>query len=201
MSAGNKTNRHGSDATRVLISPALHGGKKNRSRHSSLPNSFGKWIAADGALDVRADLTFRQVIAASKNDEHLEWRDRRKIQINDKHATDNISHFLHRLNYSCYRSAYKRYGKRIKVSSAIQGGVSSLRNERGTKRLHAHLLLEKPNHIGFDEFRDAILENWLSTKWGYEEHNIEMIYSLSGSAAYQVRDSVLSFDIQNTDLV
>lgn len=200
MRASENTIGHRSAATGVSVSPAPPRGRKNGSRHPSLPDGFGKWIAAGVALDVRADLTFRQVICADSADRHLEHRNRRKMWINDRHATDNISLFLHRLNYSCFRSAYKRYGKRIKVSSAIQGGVSILREERGTKRLHAHLLLEKPNHIDFDAFRAAITKNWVSTKWGYNELNIEMIKSLSGSAAYQVIEKMDALDIQNTYL-
>jgi hypothetical protein len=200
MRASENTIGHRSAATGVSVSPAPSSGRKSGYRHPSLPDSFGTWIAADGALDVRADLTFRQVICVDSSDQHLEYPHRRKMWINDRHAIDNISKFLHRLNYDCYKSAYKRYGKRIKVSSTIEGGVSDLREEWGTKRLHAHLLLEKPNHIDFDAFRAAITKNWVSTKWGYNELNIEMIKSLSGSAAYQVIEKMDALDIQNTYL-
>ena len=201
MRASKNTIGHRSAATGVIsVSPAPSSGRNNGSRQPSLHDSFGRWIGSECSMDVRADLTMRQVVCVDSADKHLPYKHRRKMWINDRHAADNISLFLHRLNYTCFRSAYKRYGKRIKVSSAIQGGVSILREERGEKRLHAHLLLEKPNHLNFDDFREAIIKNWLSTKWGYNEHNIELIKSLSGSAAYQVVDNMLSLDTQNTYL-
>lgn len=191
---------HRNTAERLVVSPKPFGGAIRGSNLPSLPDSFGKWIAADGAISIRADLTFRQVIFVNIKDKNMPSYHRQKIWINDRHAKDNISHFLHRLNYDCYKSAYKRYGKRIKVSSAIQGGVSDLRNEKGTKRLHAHMLLEKPNHIDFDIFKSSILNNWMATKWGYNENLVEEARSVRASAAYQVIDKMDSLDIQNTYL-
>lgn len=200
ITATTHTNRHRDATNECFVSPSFTDGRKMHYHHQPFSKMFGKWIGAVGHMDVRADLTFRQVIFLDKNDSYLPSHQRKKEWIDDKLAKDNLRHFLHRLNYDCYKSAYKRFGKKIRVVPAIEGGRSMLRDARGGKRLHIHLLLERPSHIDYMEFRDAIIKNWKSTKWGYNQNLIEEIKSLYGSAKYQVKTSLDAIDLENIHL-
>ena len=44
-----------------------------------------------------------------------------KMYITEGLAIANISQFCERLNNACYKKAYKRYGKRVSIVSAVKG--------------------------------------------------------------------------------
>lgn len=171
-------------------------------------------------LSVKADLTFRHAI----NETPAPIMDgcrglrvpnkpvkpsRRFITHGD--AIINIAQFVERLNYACYKNAYRRYGKKLSIVSAIEGGniskTISSSNGRKTeydyatgKHIHAHLILSRPTHILYDDFEKLIAETWLATKWGLYRRRIEPIKSLKGVAKYQVKSSLDALDLQNTNL-
>ena len=66
------------------------------------------------------------------------------------------------------------------------------------KRLHAHLLLSRPHHIEYDDFRRLISQHWRATRWGYDEMEIEQINSVYRSAKYGVKVSTDNLDTINT---
>jgi len=163
-------------------------------------------------LSVKADLTFRHAI----NEAPVPIMDAIPVKpsrhfITHGDAVINIAQFVARMNYACYKNAFRRYGKRLSIVSAIEGG-----NIRQTRRssngrtteydyatgihIHAHLLLSRPTHIPYDEFEKMIGENWLATKWGLYRRRVEPIRSLKGVAKYQVKSSLDALDLQNTNL-
>jgi len=163
-------------------------------------------------LSVKADLTFRHAI----NETPAPIMDARPVKpcrrfITHGDAIINISQFVERLNYACYKNAYRRYGKKLSIVSAIEGGNISktrrsyngrvIEGDYATGRhIHAHLILSRPKHIPYDEFEKLIAENWLATKWGLYRRRIEPIRSLKGVAKYQVKSSLDALDLQNTNL-
>ena len=163
-------------------------------------------------LSVKADLTFRQAINETPPPimgATPVKPSRRFITHGD--AIINIAQFVERLNYACYKNAYRRYGKRLCIVSAIEGGKITKTRISSTghtteydyatgKHIHAHLILSRPSHISYDEFEKLIVDNWLATKWGLYRRRIEPIRSLKGAAKYQVKSSLDALDLQNTNL-
>jgi len=164
--------------------------------------AWTNFVKKNADVDIRADLTFKQSrevyaapilgLAGVKKRECL----------NEDIARINIAQFITRLNYASYKHAFKRYGKKLDMVVSLEGGKGILRDNLSEmnmgKRIHAHILIQMPAHIPFDQFKIMILDNWYATDWGYYENNIELIKSPHGSAAYQTKDSFDCIDLHNT---
>ena len=76
------------------------------------------------------------------------------------------------LNRSVYRSAFRRYGKRLRVLAVLEKGElggRALRSwERGTSgRWHIHCAIELPAHFDAVAFENLIRDCWEKIDWGY----------------------------------
>lgn len=178
---------------------------KHYGETESLINEWKDFIGKEHRnISVRADLTFkrsRRVFLpsiGSCDETHIIHK------ITEGDAVLNIASFCNRLNYACYKHAFKRYGKKLEVISCIEGGRKSLRettpNNDSIKELHAHLLLERPKHINYDDFELLIIKLWMQTEWGNIQHYIQPIKNLYASAKYNVKSSLDSLDLTNTHL-
>jgi len=181
-------------------------------RHmSSAEKNADEWGAfiSNKDFDVKADLTLKQMRMVLSPPLWGTIPISQKMFITEALAVANISQFCERLNNACYKKAYKRYGKRVSVVSAIEGGWREVRyvdnygkvNYRKKytgKRLHAHLLLSRPNHICYGDFQILIRKNWMATRWGYTRSHIEQINSTYRSAKYGVKVSMDNLDTTNT---
>ena len=147
------------------------------------------------ALDVFADLTFKQAIPTTYSDTIRHY-------LTEDIASQNISVFYDRLNYKVYKQAYKRYKKKLDIIVAVEGGFGLLRENRNKtdydKRFHTHILLQQPSHICFDDYKIIILDAWLSTKWGYFISEIEPLKSTSPRIMYQTKNTLDCVDLNNT---
>jgi len=165
-------------------------------------DAWGSFVKENVDVDVKCDLTFRKCIETTPPPVFGTQQVTTKTYLTEAAAIDNIGQFITRLNYACYKHAYKRYGKRINSIVAIEGGDTELRELQSandnTKRLHTHLLLQKPSHIDFDEFRLMIIRHWTDTAYGYNEHVIEEIRTIKRSAKYQVKYGMDNLDLTNT---
>ncbi len=198
-----------------------HPGDYHRNNRSK--EEWCRFVERNANVDVRADLTFKQSIEMALDPllrERLEFDEeysalpfpepvletnqvKRWVRITEDAALTNISQFMNRLNYAAYKSAYRRYGKRLEIISGIEGGERFYRDNKVSigekeKHLHAHLLIQQPAHINFERFKGMILYNWWLTDWGDFQSNVERIKSIRGSAKYQVKSSMDSLDLKNT---
>jgi len=171
----------------------------------SLINEWKDFIGdGNNNLSVRADLTFKRsrMVSLPSIGRRLPYSQVFKITEGD--AVVNIASFLNRLNYASYRHAYKRYGRRLDVVSCIEGGRKQLREDtpdnEAIKEMHTHLLLERPNHIPYDDFEILIKKLWMETEWGNVQHYIKPIRNLYSSAKYNVKSSLDALDLSNTYL-
>lgn len=176
-------------------------GDYHRNEYSK--EKWSRFVEKNANLDIRADLTFKQSIEEYSAPVLGANQTKRRVPITEDYAYINISQFMNRLNYATYKHAYRRYGKRLEIISAIEGGECLYRDKRfrhgeKDKRLHAHLLIQKPNRFSFDIFKGMILHSWYATDWGYYEANVELIDSIRDSAEYQVESSLDSLDLKNT---
>ena len=170
-------------------------------------DAWGSFVKDEGLVDVRCDLTFRKCKEIVKDGE---WIDdvcirsatRYKTYITDAIAYETIGLLCDRLNYASYKHAYKRYGKKLNCVSTIEGGDINLRengfNNDTDKRLHAHLLFQRPTHIKSDTFKRMIIDYWRDTNWGYYHHSIEDIKTIKGSAKYNHKSTLDNADLENT---
>jgi len=167
-----------------------------------LASAWGSFVADNVEVDVKCDLTFRKCIETTSPPVLGRKQITENIYITEALAVVNISFFLERLNYACYKHAYKRYGKRLNVIAYIEGGDNDLRENTSIadvdKRLHTHLLLQRPSHIIFDDFKVLVLRCWNDTPWGYLQHEIEEIKTIKGSSKYGVKSGMDNIDLTNT---
>ena len=100
---------------------------------------------------------------------------------NDKiRSIQNTKHFLNRINQYTFKNSFHRYGKRLKSFVVMEVSPH-------TKRPHIHLILEKPNRLHFDEFKEVINECWSKTSFGYHHTDVRKIYS-DGWLDYLLKD-------------
>ena len=94
-----------------------------------LTDAWGEYVSEVGKDDfhIRADLTFRRGmmvnVAASAATQSVRYYK----SISEEIAYQTISSFMNRMNYHAYKNAYKRYGKKLRVLSAVEGGKKDLR--------------------------------------------------------------------------
>lgn len=79
-------------------------------------------------------------------------------------ATTNFRHFMNRLNRRSFGNATARFGKGLRVMSVLEHDE--------LVRFHNHGIIDRPNHLDFGSFKNAIEECWLKTAWGYRQTHI-----------------------------
>lgn len=99
--------------------------------------------------------------------------------LDDVKTTQNIRHFLNRLNQRVFGSRFRRFGKRLKVIPVIEGDIKT--------RPHVHFTFDVPNHLSRDEFSVLVKECWERTQFGYHQHDITQIYDLRGWIDYKLK--------------
>jgi hypothetical protein len=76
----------------------------------------------------------------------------------------NLKHFLNLVNSKVFGNGFKRYGKKLKILSKNEFSIN--------KRLHNHLILEKPKRYDYLIFSKIIIQSINKTDWMYLEHHI-----------------------------
>lgn len=172
------------------------------NKKERLADAWSEFVS-NKALDIRADLTFKQSRLVVSPPILNRIQTTARVSLTHALAVANISQFCERLNYACYKHAYKRYGKRLNIVAAIEGGGRDvMRENRPTydldKRFHAHLLLQLPPHMLFEDFKAQVWKCWLGTDFGYVEGSIAPIKTKYHSARYNVKTSLDAVDLENT---
>ena len=117
-----------------------------------------------------------------------------KFYINNVRSSVNTKHFLNRLNQKIFKNSYRRFGKRLK-SFVVMEGTDTIRH-------HIHLVLDKPNRVSFEDFKNLINDCWLKTTFGYHHTDVQQMYS-DGWYSYLIKcrtktDLLSDIDWQNT---
>lgn len=79
--------------------------------------------------------------------------------LTDTAATQNMRHFLNKLDRSVFGKAAVRFGKRIGCVPVLEG--------TGGKRLHYHAVIDCPRPELAGDFPLLIADAWRTTMWGY----------------------------------
>lgn len=107
-------------------------------------------------------------------------------------ASKNLRHFLNRLNKKAYGNAAQRFGKKVEVVPMLEASYAG--------RLHYHLALKNPFPT-VAICRSAIIDCWSKTRWGYDEVDVQPIYS-SGWIDYITKSKLTDvWDVENSHMV
>ena len=133
------------------------------------------------------------------------------ITLND--TQQNLRHWYNLLNRKVYGKDFKNKKKGLRILPVTE----RTRNGDGKRRIHHHLIIEKPEHYDTESFYVQILLNWEKTRYGivsvkhYDEvrnkvvHipvcNMQEIYDMQNLKEYVLKArtklSVDDIDIQN----
>ncbi len=162
-----------------------------------MKRSWTDYIEDYSNISVVCDLTLKQYISYSCPLTHtLKYE-----KISEGLAHYNCINFANRLNTKVYKNAYKRYGKKLDMVSVVEGGKKDLREyARDDKNIHAHIAVEKPEHLSFGEFKNIIQDCWTNTTWGKYITKITLLKSKTGYANYQIKDSLDSLVLPATNI-
>jgi hypothetical protein len=110
-------------------------------------------------------------------------------------ASDNLRHFLNRLNRSLLGRTATRKGEGL-ACFAVYEGTSVVRP-------HYHLCLDRPANITFERFAYEIDHAWQATDFGYYQTDITPCSNLNGWLDYMTKrntktDFASSIDWNNT---
>ena len=117
-----------------------------------------------------------------------------KFELDEIQASQNMRHFLTRLNKKIYGAAFTRYNKRVDVVPVFEYDKSN--------KLHYHLLIKVPNRISEYQLHTLILTNWMKTNWGLWEMDLKDTYD-SGWLRYITKETTNDFtniDVPKTTL-
>lgn len=122
---------------------------------------------------------------------------RTQTYLDDIKTSQNIRHFLNRLNQRVFGHRFRRFGKRLKVIPVIEGDNNT--------RPHVHFTFDIPNHLSKDDFTVMLRECWGLTHFGYHQFDSTQIYNLSGWIDYKLKtrskeDFTRSVDWENVSL-
>lgn len=115
---------------------------------------FINWISLDDWQDPFAvTLTLRQYVSVPFGTENFtHW-------LTDTAASQNMRHFLNKLDRSIFGKAASRFGKQVGCIPVLEGG--------GIKRLHYHAIIDCPRPELAGDFPLLIADAWRTTMWGY----------------------------------
>ena len=94
------------------------------------------------------------------------------VKIEDYPCRQAFRHFMNLLNRAVYGSAFRRYGKRLRVLPVLEKGevrARALRTcERGKSgRWHIHCAIELPSHFDAVGLENLIRDCWAKVEWGH----------------------------------
>ena len=94
------------------------------------------------------------------------------VKIGDYWCRQAFRHFMNLLTKAAYGSAFRRYGKRLRVLPVLEKGevrTCALRSwECGTSgRWHIHCAIGLPSHFDAVALENLIRECWAKVEWGY----------------------------------
>lgn len=87
------------------------------------------------------------------------------VPISNEAASNNVGHFLNRLNKKLYGNAATRFGKKVQIIPVFEGG--------NHKRLHVHGTIDCPRPDLRTVYPALIAEIWSQTPWGYHQTQVQ----------------------------
>ena len=133
-------------------------------------------------------------VSSRRNTKRAETKGDFVVELDEIQASQNMRHFLTRLNKKIYGAAFTRYNKRVDAVPVFEYDKSN--------KLHYHLLIKVPNRISEHQLNALILTNWMKTNWGLWEMDLQNTHD-SGWLRYITKETTQDFtniDVPNTTL-
>ena len=89
---------------------------------------------------------------------------REGIILDEMRASQNLRHFLNKINNIVYAKRFKRFGKKLNVIPVLEKSLCG--------RYHYHLILLSPSHIFTKTFSSLLTGEWEKTYFGYRQSHI-----------------------------
>jgi hypothetical protein len=86
-------------------------------------------------------------------------------------SSQNLRHFMNRLNAAVYGKRFRRFNKRLTVFA--------VRENSDDVRHHLHLMLERPPYICVDDYRYLIFTCWSKTRFGHFNIKVDEAFDLN----------------------
>lgn len=153
----------------------------NNKRNTDLEDWFNEKRVSN---PIAVTLTLKQKVETDK------FRGRFGTPIDSIKISENIRHFMNRLNQQIFKKAFVRFGKRLSVIPVIEG------NSR--IRYHVHMTLQKPDCLDLPEFHSLISKCWVETQYGYNNIKIKPIYDYEGWISYTLKSKSKVGGIQSS---
>lgn len=117
-------------------------------------SQFIDWVSLDDwRAPVAVTLTLRQCVSVPNGTSAVtQW-------LTDTAASQNMRHFLNKLDRLVFGKAATRFGKRVGCVPVLEGGTG--------KRLHYHAVIDCPRPELAGDFPLLIADAWRTTTWGY----------------------------------
>src|SRR5829696_4671104 len=113
----------------------------------------------------------------------------RIVQLTPDGATQNMRHFLRKLNRKLYGNAAWRFGKSVRIFPVLERSHGD--------RLHYHAVIDRPEHLEAAEFAELVMETWRTTDWGHNQVDIQddadegwLKYILKGRTKAEFDDAI-----------
>lgn len=113
------------------------------------------------------------------------------IQLDGIRSDQNFRHFLNLLNRKVYKSSFTRFKRSLYILTVKEVPASG--------RHHRHCMLEKPQHVSLEHFKNLIHECWTSTDFGYEHIHITEPYHEEGWYNYILKTRTKSDFLTSID--
>jgi hypothetical protein len=152
-------------------------------------SAYSDWIESSVPVDKDywfLTLTMKQGI--QRND-GMSWE-----PLTREAADQNVSWFLKELNREVFGHAYKKYGKRLIVIDAAEGGDGSI------QRRHRHMLIEKPSRYTDEDWKMLIQTSWSRSRWGYRQVELVRANSRTAVVKYMTKNGGDALCLCNTTL-
>lgn len=107
-------------------------------------------------------------------------------------ARKNFRHFMNVLSQRAFGTAYRRFGKRLGVLPVLETSLSG--------RLHYHAFIENP-YEDLEKIRDETCIAWQKTRWGYNEIDVQNVYSDGWLDYITKANSLDNIDVENMQRV
>ena len=147
------------------------------------------WLFKSGLFNISATVTLKQALPSDNGTLAF-------ISYVDCSKTACV--LRDRLTKKIIGQSRYRKGERLNWLTFIESG-------HGDKRLHLHLIIERPDSISFSAFKKLIGDVCSGLEWVYEQKEIKEIKDIAGSGnraatCYSLKEGGDAFDLQSSFL-
>lgn len=122
-----------------------------------------EWVCKQSNLNPERKLAVTITLKQGRRGHNGLWQ-----QLSISEMQKLVKDLYKRINKNAFKSAYKRYGKRVFILGSIEGnGVD--------KRKHIHLSIGIPNHYDEQYFKSWLLDEIPKYQWVFKQYKVDIL--------------------------